>query len=75
MIVAHLVIGMTLGFVAAVWACGEGYSLLAMIGFYMLAGNLGVAASAAAALVRGPRTALRSQAPTTARPAWPAPSA
>jgi hypothetical protein len=55
MIITHLVIGMTLGFVAAVWACGEGYSLLAMIGLYVLVGNLGVAGSAAVSLLRLPR--------------------
>ena len=47
MYIAHVLVGLIVGFVAAVWACAEGYSLLAMLGFYVLAGNLGVAASAA----------------------------
>ena len=68
MLIPHLVVGIILGFVAAVWACGEGYSLLAMLGFYVLAGNLGVVLSAAVALVRAPRRAPQSSAPTLLLP-------
>jgi hypothetical protein len=55
MLVTHLLIGLVIGFGAAVWACSEGYSLLAMIGFYMLASNLGLLVSAALSLLRLPR--------------------
>lgn len=51
MSVTHVLVGLVVGFVTAVWACAEGYSLLAMLGFYILAGNLGVAASAAVSLL------------------------
>ena len=68
MVIAHLSVGIILGFVAAVWACGEGYSLLAMLGFYMLAGNIGVVVSGAVALVRAPRLAPQSAASTILLP-------
>ena len=68
MLIVHLVVGIIFGFVAAVWACSEGYSLLAMLGFYMLAGNLGVVVSGAVALVRAPRLAPQSAAPTMLLP-------
>jgi hypothetical protein len=50
MFVPHALIGTIFGFVTAVWACGEGYSLLTMLGFYMLAGSLAAATSAGASL-------------------------
>ena len=55
MVVAHVIVGLVLGFVAAVWACSEGYSLLAMIGAYMVGGNLGVLTGVAVSLVLRPR--------------------
>ena len=54
MVVAHVIFGLVLGFVAAVWACSEGYSLLAMVGAYLAGGNLGVLTGAAVSLVRRP---------------------
>ena len=54
MVVVHVIFGLVVGLVAAVWACSENYSLFAMLGAYMLAGNLGVLASAAVSLVRLP---------------------
>ena len=55
MVIAHVIVGLVVGFVAAVWACSEGYSLLAMIGAYLAGGNLGVLTGAAVSLVRRPR--------------------
>lgn len=51
MLITHVLVGLIVGFVAAIWACAEDYSLLPMLGFYALAGNLGVGASAAVSLV------------------------
>ena len=61
MLVVHLLAGLLLGFVAAVWSWSEGYSLLAMLGLYVLAANVGVLGSAVLAL-------LRSHAPMRAEP-------
>jgi hypothetical protein len=55
MFVPHALIGTIFGFVTAVWACGEGYSLLTMLGFYMLAGSLAAATSAGASLAWPPQ--------------------
>ena len=55
MVVAHVIVSLVVGFVAAVWACSEGYSLSAMIGVYMVGCNLGLLASAAVLLVWRPR--------------------
>ena len=51
MLIRHLVTGIVLAFVTAVWAYAQGYSLFAMLGFYVLGGSLGVAASAVVSLV------------------------
>ncbi len=51
MLIIHLLAGLVLGFCAALWSWLEGYSLWAMLGLYVLVGNLGVLASAAVALI------------------------
>ena len=55
MLIVHLLAGLHLGFVAAVWGWSEGYSLFAILGLYVLGGNVGVLGSAALALL-GPRS-------------------
>jgi hypothetical protein len=51
MLILHVLAGLVLGFVAALWGWSEGYSLLAMLGLYVLAANVGLLGSAALALL------------------------
>jgi hypothetical protein len=61
MLVVHLLAGLVLGFVAALWGWSEDYSLLSMLWLYVLGGNVGLLGSAVLAL-------LRSRAPMPSKP-------
>ncbi len=60
MLALHLLAGAILAFSGAFWGWGEGYSLWAMLGLYILGGSMGVVGSALTALVL-PRTPMRSE--------------
>lgn len=60
MLVVHLLAGLLLGFVAALWGWSAGYSLFAMLGLYVLAANAGLLGSAVLALLRS-RTPMRAE--------------
>ena len=55
MLIVHLFAGFVGAFSLALWAWLDGASFWAMLGLYVLSGNLGVAASAAVSLIL-PRT-------------------
>ena len=55
MLIVHLFAGLVAAFLPALWAWLDGASFWAMLGLYVLGGNLGVAASATVALIL-PRT-------------------
>ena len=61
MLIVHLLVGLLLGFVTAVWSWSEGYSLLTMLGLYVLAANVGLLGSATLML-------LASRAPMPSKP-------
>ena len=52
MLIVHLLVGLVLGFAAALWSWSEGFSLGAMLGFYVLGVHMGLVGSAAVALAR-----------------------
>lgn len=56
MIVSHLLIGLTAGILAALAAWAAGWPLWAMLGAYMLGGNVGAAVSAGVAWWRPGRS-------------------
>jgi hypothetical protein len=55
MLIVHLFAGFVAAFSLALWAWLDGASFWAMLGLYVLGGNLGVAASATVSLIL-PRT-------------------
>lgn len=55
MLILHLFAGFVAAFSAGLWAWLDGASFWAMLGLYVIGGNLGVAASAAVSLIL-PRT-------------------
>ena len=61
MLIVHVLVGLVLGFVAALWGWSEDYSLLAILGLYVLAANVGMLGSAALML-------LGSRAPMPLKP-------
>ncbi len=61
MLIFHLLAGLVLGFVAALWGWSQGYSLWGMLGLYALGGNAGLLGSAAWALLR-PAAPIRTEA-------------
>ncbi len=55
MLIVHLLAGLTVGFLSALWAWAEGGSLPLMILVYVLGGNVGVALSVLTLFVRPER--------------------
>ena len=60
MLVIHLLAGVVLGLVAALWGWTAGYSLWVLPGLYILGGSVGVIGSALPALLRS-RASMQSE--------------
>ena len=61
MLVRHLICGVVIGLLAAIAGLLAGFSVWAVLGFYVLGANLGLGASALGALSHRPHRARRSR--------------